>query len=97
MCEIVQANAERCERVLASQRERYDRLPPGDPGIPDLVLGMSKAAAEARHWREYLGYYRQRMAKEGPNVKPRMWRLEDVAPPPVARAAPEIADEEIPF
>lgn len=60
------ANAEEAERRHAFFRKEYDRLPVGDAKLAEMHRGMCQAAAEAAHWRGYVGWYRTRLASRPP-------------------------------
>lgn len=65
MVQVCLGNAEAAGLAHGEAKRLYDRLPVGDPQLPELRRQMTRWHIDVVHWREYAEYYRRRGDREG--------------------------------
>jgi hypothetical protein len=59
------ANACLAEKQAEAVKAAIDRRMPGDPDLKQLNADLERHMSDYRHWSDYVGHYRGRVAKEG--------------------------------
>jgi hypothetical protein len=63
-------NACLAEKQAEAVRAAIDRRMPGDPDLKQLHADLERHRSDYRHWSDYVGHYRSRVAKEGGTTVP---------------------------